>query len=67
MNLDELKALKATSAAEAKAAADAAALEAVRVKYLGRNGLLPELTQGIKDVPAGERREFGRLVNELKN
>ena len=67
MNLGELKALKETAMAEAAGAADAAALEAVRIKYLGRTGLLPEIMQGLKNVDPSERRDFGRLANELKN
>ena len=67
MNLVELKALKDTAMAEAAAAADAASLEAVRIKYLGRKGLLPEIMQGLKNVDPSERRDFGRLANELKN
>jgi phenylalanyl-tRNA synthetase alpha chain len=43
------------------------ALEALRIKYLGRKGLISALFDGIKDVPAAERREYGKALNELKN
>ena len=66
MNAQELIALKETALAEATAAADAAALEAVRIKYLGRNGLVPDLMDNIRNVPAADRRDVGRLANELK-
>ncbi|MEW6075033.1 MAG: phenylalanine--tRNA ligase subunit alpha [Candidatus Omnitrophota bacterium] len=43
------------------------ALEGVRVKYLGRKGLIAQLTSTIPSLPAAERASFGRQVNELKS
>jgi len=43
------------------------ALEEVRVKYLGRKGLLAELTGSIPSLPAEQRGVFGKQVNALKN
>jgi phenylalanyl-tRNA synthetase alpha chain len=63
MTLAELDALQQQSLTELQAAADAAALEQVRVRYLGRNGLLPALMKQLKDVPAADRPEFGRRAN----
>ena len=45
MNLQDLINLKATALAEAQAAENAEALEAVRIAYLGRKGKLPEIMQ----------------------
>jgi phenylalanyl-tRNA synthetase alpha chain len=42
-------------------------LEAVRVKYLGRKGVLAELTGSIGTLPAEERGIFGKQVNALKS
>ena len=67
MNTQELAVLKQTALAEAAAAADTAALEAVRIKYLGRNGLVPEIMDNLRNIPAADRRDVGRLANELKN
>jgi len=60
MTLAELDALHERSVEEVAAAADAAALEQVRVRYLGRNGLIPALIRQMKDVPVTERPEFGK-------
>jgi phenylalanyl-tRNA synthetase alpha chain len=60
MTLAELDSQRAQSLAEAAAAAGADALEQVRVRYLGRNGLIPAVIRGMKDVPKEERPEFGR-------
>ena len=67
MNAQELTDLKQAALAEAAAATDAAALEAVRIKYLGRNGRVPEIMDNLRNIPAADRRDVGRLANELKN
>jgi len=67
MNLQELSELKQKAIGEAQTAADAQVLEQVRIRYLGRNGLLPEIMKGIKDVAPEERKEFGQTANALKN
>ena len=42
-------------------------LEEVRVKYLGRKGLIAELTGSIPSLPVEQRGAFGQQVNALKN
>ncbi|PIQ88017.1 MAG: phenylalanine--tRNA ligase subunit alpha [Candidatus Omnitrophica bacterium CG11_big_fil_rev_8_21_14_0_20_43_6] len=42
-------------------------LEEVRLKYLGRKGLIAELTGSIPGLPPEERGTFGKEVNALKN
>ena len=42
-------------------------LEELRVKYLGRKGLIAQLTGSIPGMPQGERAAFGQEVNALKN
>lgn len=51
---------------EIKAAADAAVLEAARIKFLGRNGMLPQIMKSLKDVAPAARAEAGRQANEFK-
>jgi phenylalanyl-tRNA synthetase alpha chain len=49
------------------AAGDGNAVEAVRIKYVGRrSGLLNELTAVLRDLPDEEKRDYGRGLNELK-
>ena len=43
-----------------------AELEAIRVKYLGRQGLLTQLLRSIPSLPPGERPELGRQANRAK-
>ncbi len=66
MNAQDILALKAEALAAAQAAGDAAALEQVRVRYLGRKGLLPAIMNGLKEAPAAERPALGQQANALK-
>ncbi len=42
-------------------------LEEFRLKYLGRKGIIAELTSSIPNLPPEERGIFGQQVNALKN
>ena len=66
MTLAELETGKAASLSEIAAAKDAAAVEALRVKYVGRNGSIPALIKAMKDVPKEERPAFGKAVQAWK-
>ncbi|MDX1499111.1 MAG: phenylalanine--tRNA ligase subunit alpha [Woeseiaceae bacterium] len=48
------------------AAADLAALDAVRVAYLGKKGQLTARLKGLSQLPAGERPAAGQAINEAK-
>ena len=50
MNVEELNRIKGEALAEAGEAQDPASLDAVRVKYLGRKGLLPEVMKKLKGL-----------------
>ncbi len=52
---------------ELERADDARSLERVRIDYLGRKGAINALLQDIRNLPAEERREVGRLLNLLKS
>ncbi len=43
------------------------ALEAFRIKFLSKKGLIPALFADFKTVPPNERKEMGQLINNLKN
>ena len=51
MTLAELENMKAESLREIAAASVAADVEALRVKYVGRNGSIRALIKAMKDVP----------------
>jgi phenylalanyl-tRNA synthetase alpha chain len=64
---ERMEALRGEAAAEVAAAGDPAALEAVRLKYLGRKGLVPALMARLKDIAPEARRDYGQAVNGLKD
>lgn len=41
-------------------------LNELKIKYLGKKGLITELNSQIKDIPVEEKKEFGQKVNELR-
>jgi len=66
MNAEEIIGAKTDALAEATQAETLDALEAVRIKYMGRNGLLPQFMKSLKDVEPSQRADVGRAANELK-
>ncbi|AZQ59940.1 phenylalanine--tRNA ligase subunit alpha [Maribacter sp. MJ134] len=47
-------------------AEDKAAVEAFRIKYLGKKGLLNDFFAEFKNVPNEQKKEFGQSINQLK-
>ena len=54
---EEIEALKASKSDE---------IEALRIKYLSKKGEITELFNDFRDVAAEQKREVGKLLNELK-
>lgn len=42
-------------------------IEAFRIKYLGKKGFLNLFFAEFKNVPTEQKKEFGQVINELKN
>ena len=64
---EELARLRAAALAEIGSCADAGELEAVRVRYLGRKGLLTQAVRGLAAVAPADRPALGALVNQAKD
>ncbi len=62
--LDKINSLKAE--VEALTAGDAAEVEALRIKYLSKKGIIPALLVEFRNVPADQKRAIGVAINELK-
>jgi phenylalanyl-tRNA synthetase alpha chain len=62
----ELGELEANLLQEVAAAADLAALDAVRVSALGKKGRVSELMSKLGSLPADQRKDFGAAVNAVK-
>ena len=52
---------------EALSAAAAAEVEALRIKYLSKKGLVSSLMNDFRLVPPEQKRAIGQAINELKN
>jgi len=63
--LDKIE--KAKSAISSASLQDAAQLEAFRLEWLSRKGLLQDLMAGLKDAVPEDRRALGQALNDLKN
>jgi len=61
-----LSELVETAASEIDAATDLAALDAVRVTYLGKKGELTARLKSLSDLPADERPAAGQEINRAK-
>jgi phenylalanyl-tRNA synthetase alpha chain len=61
-----LQRIKQQGLEEIAAAADSAAMEAVKVKYFGKKGELTQLLRGMGSLSAEERPVFGQKVNQLR-
>jgi len=42
-------------------------IEAFRIKYLGKKGLLNQFFAAFKEIPGDQKKEFGQTINKLKN
>jgi phenylalanyl-tRNA synthetase alpha chain len=62
----EIDSIFAQAREDIAAAADTASLEAARIKYFGRQGLLSQLGEGMKSVGKEERPLVGRRLNEVR-
>ena len=56
--LKEVEALKASNAEE---------IETLRIKYLSKKGIVPQLMKELREVPNELKKEVGMKLNELKN
>ena len=46
---------------------DLKSLNDLKIKYLGKKGIISELNSEIKNVPNEEKKNFGQMVNEVRN
>ena len=63
----QLEQLRAEALAALAAAGDEAALEAVRIQYLGRSGSITGLSEGMKTLSKEDKPRIGKLLNEVRN
>ena len=62
----KIQALRDELTARLNAAHDPAALDEVRVAFLGKRGSITELLKGLRDLTVEEKKEAGGLINRFK-
>jgi phenylalanyl-tRNA synthetase alpha chain len=62
----QLEQIRAEALTEIAGVADEAALEAARVKYLGRNGSITSVSEGMRSVSKEDKPRLGKLLNETR-
>ena len=65
--IEKIKEIKNSALSEISAVSDGGSLEKLRIKYVGRKGLITELFKKMGEVSAAEKGEVGKLINALKN
>ncbi len=63
---EKINELQAAGEVAVAAAASTAALEDVRVEFLGRKAELPNLLRGVAELPPQERGVVGKAANEAR-
>ena len=58
--------IKLNAKNELSAVESSRVLNDLKVKYVGKNGEITALLRGMKDIPADQRADFGKMVNVLK-
>jgi len=67
MTKEELKRLKADIETALNSARTRDDLNQIRIKYLGKKGLISSLLKSLRDLPLPERKEVGSLLNQIKD
>jgi phenylalanyl-tRNA synthetase alpha chain len=62
----QIDSLRLEAIAALETANDVRSLEAIRIRYLGKNGAISRLSEGMREVPKGDRPRLGKLLNELR-
>ena len=62
----QLEQIRAGAISEINSASDETALDAARVKFLGRSGSISLASEGMKALPKEEKPRIGKLLNEVR-
>lgn len=65
--MDELASIREGFASELNSVSKTADLESLRVKYLGKKGIVTEKLKLLAKMSPDERAEFGKAINKLKD
>ena len=64
--IERLKEIEQDALKEIESSTDKDSLEKIRIKYLGRSGILTEIFKKIGELPPDKKPEAGKLINSVK-
>lgn len=64
--IDRLKRIEDEAVQAIKSAHDEESLNRLKIKYLGRKGIITKIIKELGNLPSNERPRVGRIANELK-
>lgn len=67
MLLDEIEQLNSSFVIDIKSVNDSSTLDAVRIKYLSKSGLVTALYEKLKAIPKDEKPTLGKHINSLRD
>lgn len=66
MKYEQIEKVKNSLLEDIKSVKNSDELNDLKVKYLGKKGMISELNQLIRDIPNEQKKEFGQSVNEVR-
>jgi phenylalanyl-tRNA synthetase alpha chain len=64
--VDQLQTLKTAAFGDIQTASSTQALDELRVKFLGKKGLLTDILKGVSSLEVSERPKIGQVANDVK-
>jgi len=64
--LNDIQSIKISAGGEIEKATHLKEVQELKIKYLGKKGILTGKLKSIASIPQEERREYGRILNEVK-
>jgi phenylalanyl-tRNA synthetase alpha chain len=64
---DELIRIREEAARELAGASDPKVIDELKIKYLGKKGVLKDILAKLGDLSVEEKKEFGKIANEVKD
>jgi len=67
MNKEQIKQIQTNVEEELKVVTNLDELNEVKNKYLSKKGIITELSSNMKNIPNEDKKEYGMLINEVRN
>ena len=67
MNKEQIKEIQSSIVEEIKLVNTLNELNEIKNKYLSKKGIITELSSNMKNIPNEEKKEYGMIINEVRN